>query len=217
MGLADLLVVTAALGFIRWRVFTFQIASSSPRPLLPWLRQPINRRTGGLARKLTVADRIPRALFRLPLVASWIRFGWRHRSLTLPTAVNPRMPAAGLCGGSTSDTLLDIAASERGWIADFVVMRRSAGAAHALRRSRKCAAIAGHDAGLTFPLVAKPDIGWRGLGVRRIDDVSALREYLRHVPPGEKLILQRLVSHPGVASALYARLPGASSGRVLSL
>jgi hypothetical protein len=70
-------------------------------------------------------------------------------------------------------------------------------------------------AGLTFPLIVKPDSGRRC--ACRIDDVSALREYLRDFPAGEKLILQRLVSHPGEVTALYARLPGTSRGRLLSL
>jgi hypothetical protein len=44
-----------------------------------------------------------------------------------------------------------------------------------------------------------------------------LREYLRDFPAGEKLILQRLVSHSGEVTALYARLPGTSRGCLLSL
>src|SRR6476659_9871275 len=117
-------------------------------------------------------------------------------------------------GDSKSTYLLDVAASERSWIADCVVVTRSTGPRTLyadLEQARQFLSAAG----LVFPLIAKPDSGRRCS--RRIDDVSALREYLRHVPPGEKLILQRLVSHPCVASALYARLPGASSGRVLSL
>src|SRR6266849_5160090 len=68
---------------------------------------------------------------------------------------------------------------------------------------------------LAFPLVATPDVGRRG--ACRIDDISALRDYLRQFPPGEKLILQRFVSCEGEASVLYARLPGAQHGRILSL
>src|SRR5262249_42153700 len=69
--------------------------------------------------------------------------------------------------------------------------------------------------GLAFPLIAKPDVGRHRLC--RIDDALALREYLRHFPAGEKLILQRCVTHGGEAAVLYARLPGAQTGRILSL
>src|SRR5262249_58418384 len=70
-------------------------------------------------------------------------------------------------------------------------------------------------AGLAFPLIAKPDVGHNRLC--RIDDALALREYLRHFPAGEKLILQRFVPDSGEAAVPYARLPGAQSGRILSL
>ena len=65
----------------------------------------------------------------------------RYRSLTLPTVANPCHPTGGLWGESKSDYLLDVAASERRWIADFVTVTRSTRAAHALRRPRAGAAI----------------------------------------------------------------------------
>jgi hypothetical protein len=70
-------------------------------------------------------------------------------------------------------------------------------------------------AGLAFPLIVKPDVGRQG--GTRIDDVPALRDYLRHFPAGEKLVVQRCVPYDGEAAALYARLPGAQNGRLLSL
>ena len=71
-----------------------------------------------------------------------------------------------------------------------------------------------YEAGLEFPVIAKPDVG---SGARRIEDLAALREYLRAFPAGEKLMLQRFVPHGGEATVLYARLPGMQSGRILSL
>jgi hypothetical protein len=63
--------------------------------------------------------------------------------------------------------------------------------------------------------MAKSDTGCHD--VRRIEDVAGLLEYLRHFPAGEKLILQRHVADAGEAVVLYARMPGAPSGRILSL
>jgi hypothetical protein len=117
-------------------------------------------------------------------------------------------------GESKSGYLLDVAANERRWIADFVTVTRSAGPRTLfadLERVRQ--SLSG--AGLAFPLIAKPDVGRHRLC--RIDDALALREYLRHFPAGEKLILQRFVTHSGEAAVLYARLPGAQTGRILSL
>jgi hypothetical protein len=72
------------------------------------------------------------------------------------------------------------------------------------------------DAGLRFPLVAKPDIGRQGHGVRLVEDAAALRRYLEGFPGGAKLILQRYVAWAGEAVVHYARMPG-EGGRVLSL
>jgi hypothetical protein len=168
----------------------------------------------GLARKMTLAQRIPRALFYLPLVVSWIGFALRHRSLTLPTAANPRHPAGGMWGSSKSDDLRDVASPESRWVADFVVVRRSAGL-RTLYADLELARQSLSAAGLEFPLIAKPDSDRHG--VCRIDDVSALRDYLRQFPVGEKLMLQRWVPYEGQATVLYARLPGTRSGRILSL
>ena len=80
--------------------------------------EAINRAT-----KATLADRIPSRLLYFPLLVSWIGFSLRHRSLTLPTAANPRHPTPGTWGASSSDYLRDVAAPERRWVADFVVVR----------------------------------------------------------------------------------------------
>jgi membrane protein DedA with SNARE-associated domain len=213
-----LLCVLVAIGFVRRRVFAFQDAAQPDASAMPaGAGSRVDRhrtRPPGCGRRMALTDRVPRALFRLPLIVSWIGFAFKYRSLTLPSVANPYPRAGGIWGGSKSTYLLDVAASERNWVADCVVVTRSTGPRTLyadLEQARQFLSAAG----LVFPLIAKPDSGRRC--ARRIDDVSALREYLRHVPPGEKLILQRLVSHPGVASALYARLPGASSGRILSL
>jgi hypothetical protein len=167
-------------------------------------------------RKVAAAERIPPALFYLPLVLNWLRLGIRHRSLTLPTAANPNIFCGGMWGETKSSYLLDVGADERCWVAPFVLARRSAGAdTLAADLARALQAVRGAE--LAFPLVAKPDIGWHGYGVRIIDDVAALEAYMAEFPPGATVMLQRLVEHPAEAAVLYARMPGDAHGRVLSL
>jgi len=167
-------------------------------------------------RKVALAERIPPALFYLPLVLNWLRLGVKHRCMTLPTAANPNIFTGGMWGESKSSYLLDVAASERKWIADFVVVERGDGPASMesdLQRALRAIAAAK----LEFPLIAKPDIGWHGHGVRRIDDESGLRDYIAHFPQSCSLILQRFVPYAAEAAVLYARLPGEKRGRILSL
>ena len=72
-------------------------------------------------------------------------------------------------------------------------------------------------AGLGFPVVAKPDLGWCGFGVRRLDDVAALAEYLGAFPAGETLMLQHYLDEPGEAGIFYLRHPDESRGRLLGI
>ena len=109
--------------------------------------------------------------------------------------------------------MLDVTGPERRHVAESVAVIRSAGRRTLfadLERARQLLC----GAGLAFPLVAKPDIGRHG--ACRLDDVTALREYLRRFPSGQRLLLQRFVPSAGEAAVLYARLPGAQSGRMLS-
>ena len=204
-----LICVLVAIGFVRRQVFTFQ----GPSAAADADRSSPASRAARLARK-RAARRIPLGLFHLPLILTWIAFAVRYRSLTLPTVANPCRRTGGLWGEAKSDCFLEVAASERRWVADFVSVTRSR-AARTLYADLDRTREALRTGGLAFPLIAKPDIGRHA--ACRIADTAELREYLRHFPGGEKLILQRLVPHAGKAAVLYARLPGASRGRLLSL
>src|SRR5262249_44981198 len=203
-----LLCVVVAIGFVRRQVFNFQ---EEAKPADGKRMSHVARRTVGM---VAGGGRIPVGVFSLPLIANLIGLASRYRSLTLPTLANPCHPIGGIWGESKSGYLLDVAANARQWIADFVIVTRSAGPRTLfgdLERVRQSLLAAG----LAFPLIAKTDL--RRCRPCKMDASPALREHSRHFPSGEKLILQRFVSHSGEAAALYARLPGVRTGRVLSL
>ncbi len=201
-----LLGALGAAAFARRRILAFRAAtagtSEEPCGTPPLdgdglaLLAPLNV----IARRVAPAERIPPFLFRIPLVLHWIALGLRHRSTTLPSAVNPGLAGAGLARGSQSECLRALGGPPRAPIADFVVLRRRADPstlefdhARALRLTA--------DAGLRFPLVAKPDRGRHGMGVRLIAHPGALKAYLEEFPAGARLILQRYVAWAGEASA----------------
>ena len=142
--------------------------------------------------KVAAAERIPPALFYLPLIANWIRLGIRYRSLTLPSAANPVIPTGGMWGESKAAYFDDIAPAERDTVAAYVVMARGRDGASADDDTASALALM-RDAGLEFPVIAKPDIGWHGYGVRRLDNAADLREYLKCFGAGPTLILQQFV------------------------
>ncbi len=163
------------------------------------------------ARTIGFAERIPTLLFYIPLVIQWFALGLRHRSLTLPTAANPSIEAGGLLGESKIQCIDLIGPQARRWVArSLALVNRPT-----LTVDTLDATVRG--AGMVFPLVAKPDIGWRGFGVRLVRDLDDLAGYLRGFPDACTLILQDYVPHAGEAGIFYARLPGERSGRIFSM
>ncbi len=152
----------------------------------------------------------PGWLFYIPVVLFWIAMGLRFRGFTLPTAANPRVETGGLCGESKSSILDQAGPVARAWIAPYVVM---ATGDDDLRRARQALA----DAGLSLPVVVKPDIGCNGTGVRRADTVAALAQALAAFPRHTALVLQELIPYEGEAGIFYVRAPDQPEGRITSL
>jgi membrane protein DedA with SNARE-associated domain len=207
-----LLAMLAGTAFARRQILPFQgtVAGSSEEasrlPPLDTDGRAILAAPAGVARRVAPIERIPRVLLRIALVLHRVALGLRYRSVTLPSAVNPGFDAS-LAGGPKSELLRAVVGEPRALIAEFVVMRRRADPTPIdFDHARALRLLA--DAGLRFPLVAKPDIGRDGVGVRLIRDAAALKAYLAGFPTGAKLILQRYVGAAGEATALVTRRPG---------
>lgn len=71
------------------------------------------------------------------------------------------------------------------------------------------------NAGISFPLIAKPDIGYRGFLVKKIESGEALLDYLHRHPIA--FILQELIDLPFEVGVLYYRYPGDAKGKVTSI
>ena len=160
-------------------------------------------------RRLGTIERIPKWLNLVPMVVQWCWLGVRHRSLTLPSAANPGITAGGLVGDGKAEYFAGMGSWARRFVAGFVMLRGGDTTATAL------AALARAD--LTFPIVAKPDLGWCGFGVRRLDGVADLEAYLRRFPVGEALMLQRYLDEPGEAGLFYLRPPDQPHGHLLGV
>lgn len=163
------------------------------------------------ARRQAFIERIPKWLNLVPMVVQWGWLGLRHGSLTLPSAANPHITAGGLVGDSKSEYFAGMGALARSYVAPFVMMRVEG------RELTAAALQAMDEAGLAFPVVAKPDLGWCGFGVRRLEDATALADYLALYPHGESLMLQRYLDEPGEAGIFYVRHPQQAQGWLLGI
>ncbi len=158
----------------------------------------------------------PMPVFYAPvfLYVLWLMI--RHRGIALPTLANPSFPGGGFVGESKS-AILDLAVrAAPEWVAPFVSVERPERPddldSEVQAAMRKMAA-----AGLSLPVVAKPDLGCRGAGVRLIETEVELARYLQNFPAGAALVLQRFASFEGEAGVFYVREPGQDRGRILSL
>lgn len=161
---------------------------------------------------LSLVERLPGKALYAPLIPVWFYFALRYRGLTVQANANPGILTGGLCGESKSAVLRLLGEVGRAHLSPFVTVEiRGNGedVVFAMKIMR--------DAGLAFPVVAKPDIGRNGKGVKVISSEEALKEYLAAMPRGAAVMLQRYENLPGEAGVFFVRLPWESHGRLTSL
>lgn len=156
-------------------------------------------------------ERLPKWLNLVPMVLQWAWLGLRHGSFTLPSSANPGITAGGLVGEGKLEYFRAMGALARAATADFVAVP------NAPANGVEAPLAAMQAAGLHFPVIAKPDLGWCGYGVRLIHDQAMLRDYQLRFPDGETFLLQRYLPEPGEAGLFYMRDPGAPRGRLIGI
>ncbi|MDB5486380.1 MAG: hypothetical protein JWQ58_95, partial [Reyranella sp.] len=142
--------------------------------------------------------KLPKPLLVVPMVVQWMVLALRYRSLSLPSAADPMIEAGGLAGESKIAYFEQVGDAQRAWLARTASVLSGPDAA--VRAHAAMAAL-----GLDFPIIAKPDIGWCGFGVRRIDDLAALQAYCDAYPTNETLLVQEYFDLPGEAGLFYVR------------
>jgi len=154
---------------------------------------------------------LPKWLNLIPMVLQWLWLSVRYRSVTLPSAANPHITAGGLVGEGKLE-----------YFRQMGPVARAATAGHNGVRIEESTSVADvfaamHAAGLQFPIVVKPDLGWCGYGVRKIADRDALARYLSLYPRGQMLVLQRYLAEEGEAGLFYMRHRDEPAGRLIGV
>lgn len=160
----------------------------------------------------TFKRRVPERLFYALPALMWLALAMRHRSLTLPSAANPSLDAGGLWGESKSQGLTLFGPTGRRFLPPFATITCVPGTDPV---KSACAAMIDHD--MSFPVVAKPDRGYQGWGVRLLNAPADLSDYLSRQPDDAQVMLQALIDMPGEAGIFYIRRPGQPRGRIVSM
>ncbi len=149
----------------------------------------------------------PPYVFHLPSICFYIILAFRYRSLTLPTVANPGFP-------DSKCAILDLVpADSQKWLARykrFQIPDDEYCPAEAVRHFI-------NDAGLSYPLVVKPDLGLKGIGVELLNNDQELKSYLTRTRKNGSLQFQEYISWPGEAGVFYIKRPGAAKGDIVSL
>ena len=167
-----------------------------------------------LTKTVSFAEHIPNSILYIPVGIYYLFLSLRYHSLTLPSASNPMIEMGGFMGESKASVMNLVGNEQQKWIAEFVSALCNGTGAEEVHRN---ALSLMKEKNLEFPIVAKPDIGWNGYGVRLIEDSSHLLQYISTFPQGEKIVLQRPVPHDGEAGVFYVRIPGEPNGRICSV
>jgi len=149
-----------------------------------------------------------------PVAIQWLMLSVYHRSFSLPLIANPNIPSAGMVGFSKGELLAQAHLASQEYILQWVIHQLTdepVSMQVALLMQRM------EDKGLSLPIVGKPDMGCRGVGIKLIHTEAELHDYVSYYPVGSILMLQRLADWEPEAGVFYVRHPNEEKGRIISM
>ncbi len=149
----------------------------------------------------------PPYLFHFPSICVYMILAFRYKSLTLPTIANPGLP------DSKCEILDRVPPAFKQWVARYTFFQKPA---HHSRPAETAQRLI-NDLGLNYPLVVKPDLGLRGMGVQCLNNYQKLELYLTRTRGNAALQFQEYIAWPGEAGVFYIRRPGSANGDIVSL
>lgn len=162
-------------------------------------------RSSKFLQRLTNWEFWPAWITNIPVVLFWLYHSARTGSLFFFSAVNPGAVSGGLLGNSKMKILESIPRRYLPVSARFSPSGSTLDAILDFMAARS----------ITFPVILKPDIGERGLMVRRIDSRADLEAYLARA--NYELILQEYIDYPLEVSVLSYLIPGTGEAGISSV
>jgi hypothetical protein len=156
----------------------------------------------------------PTWLMYIPVVLQWLLLSVKHKSLTLPLIANPQLPLSGMVGIPKSQLLAQAQDELKSTILPWLLFERTNADAQS---DVNALVIQIQQAGYSFPLVCKPDIGCRGVGVKLIHTPEKLLEAVKRYPCGASIMIQKLSDYEPEAGIFYVRHPNSQQGQIISM
>ena len=143
-------------------------------------------------------------MFYVPLIPYYLYKAIRARNLVFYLATNPAIKYSGNGTESKYKTILLIPEHLR---PKSVLVPTG----QDFRKTQKQL----KEAKINFPLIAKPDVGFRGYLVKKIDNKDILEAYLNR--NDVTMILQEFVDYKNECGIFYSRLPDQQQGEISSI
>jgi len=140
----------------------------------------------------------------MPIFIYWLWCGLKARAIFYLSAANPGFEYGGVIGASKK-SILDKFPPQ--YIPKGILINPSEGV--------RIADEIMQNAGLSYPVVVKPDIGERGFKVELVTNETELAQYLAN--SNDQLIVQEYIDLPMEAGIFYYRLPNEPKGTVSSV
>ncbi|USD41740.1 D-alanine--D-alanine ligase [Vibrio sp. SCSIO 43135] len=157
---------------------------------------------------------LPSWFFYTPVVMQSLFQGVRHRDWGLPLIANPSIKLSGMVGESKHDILSLAGEYAKQWISPFITVTRDL---RNVSQQLDSALEAMSQAQLSFPIVAKPDLGCRGAGVKLLQDKDQLASYIESFPRDARFLLQEKAPYQAEAGVFYVRYPEDTRGKIISI
>ena len=139
-----------------------------------------------------------------PIFPIWLFYAIRARSFFFFNTVNPSIKNGGMAMESKKD-IYDLIPSR--YIPKTMLVKKGT-LLHGIML--RCAT-----EGIGFPMIAKPDVGLKSLGVERIEDETELKTYMDK-SSGDFLV-QELIPFPKEIGVFYVRLPNQNKGKITGM
>ncbi|MEM7681444.1 MAG: DedA family protein [Planctomycetota bacterium] len=156
----------------------------------------------------------PGLLFYLPFIPLWCLIALRHGGLTVFAKANPALPAFGglIC---ESKHALQARFSGPGVLPTALVPPAEAHDESSTNDRLTNLQQAMRTNGWDYPIILKPDVGQRGVGVRLLRNDRDAFDALAASPVAQ--VLQPYDPGPGEAGVFYVRHPNEPQGRIFSI
>lgn len=140
-------------------------------------------------------------LIYTPLGFVWLYYSLKARAFWFFSPVNPTLEFSGFEGESKKEMYEQLPIA---YYPKTLFVTHDKNVDHLTREVT--------DAGFTYPVIAKPQIGMQGILVRKLKDEQQLKEYHQHIPVD--YLVQDFVDMPLEFSVFHIRYPGETKGKV---